>query len=365
MAGNGNQLSLLLASVLLAATLLICWRAAHHLKISRASEQAERQKQREEEEQLVKLRGCLTNIAEAARQIMPRWSTHVGLASSQTADGINDLTTQFGAILQNIETALDTARQAQGGTGHGGLSEMIGEGRSELNIMLRELQTGLEAKQPMLDEIARLTQIISELRQMATDVAQIANQTNLLALNAAIEAARAGEAGRGFAVVADEVRKLSTASGDTGKRIGDKVESITTAISASSSMAEQLKIQDERLMQASQTRVSSVIDRFEAAASTLEQSSQELAENSQAVSIQISEVLVSLQFQDRVSQIMAHSQQNITAFSERLASSANPDKPENIDIAKWLDDMEKRYVTLEQKTPTTSNRVAASEISFF
>lgn len=117
------------------------------------------------------------------------------------------------------ETALDTDKSA-----------ISGEQSVEQTIaMVRHIETRLGS---VTEQVSALNQQSDEIARIVGIIREVADQTNLLALNAAIEAARAGEQGRGFAVVADEVRNLA-------RRTGEATEQINRVVEQNRSMAEQ------------------------------------------------------------------------------------------------------------------------------
>jgi len=100
------------------------------------------------------------------------------------------------------------------------------------------------ASMDLVEKVTTISEQMPQVMKALKDIDQIAAQTNLLALNAAIEAARAGEAGRGFAVVADEVRALSTRSGGFSNEIQAQLKSINDAIRELTEQVGQVASQD-------------------------------------------------------------------------------------------------------------------------
>lgn len=311
-------------------------------------------------------------LDELCGQVLPIWNRQIETARSQTETSLVDLATCFGDIHQRLEAALDLYRSSSG-SGEEDVMAMLEKGQNDLSAMLSSLRAGLQAKQEMLDRIREVSRFSDELKAMAGSVSALANQTNLVALNAAIEAAWAGEAGRGFAVIADEVRKLSTLSGETGKQITSRVESVTYAIHGAVEIAERFADQDARAMRDSERLIEGVLNVFRGAVEHLTLAATQFQHEGQAVQETVSGVIVSLQFQDRVSQILNQTMGDMarleSVLNENRERGIRGERIPPIDVAAWLDQLSSTYTTLEQldnhQGTQTSAPGNATEVTFF
>ena len=119
--------------------------------------------------------------------------------------------------------------------------DSVQNGKSILDSNLQSIEKVYESLQTTISSINGLKELSSEVSIAVSTISDISDQTNLLALNAAIEAARAGEHGRGFAVVADEVRKLAEKSGKSAIEIKGVISSIEQSIADVTEDAEATK----------------------------------------------------------------------------------------------------------------------------
>jgi methyl-accepting chemotaxis protein len=124
-------------------------------------------------------------------------------------------------LLDNIQNHVDQVNSFQNS-----LKEMIYNAGSSLEETIRIINISESTIRQLVKSMDNLKENINGIREVLKIISEISNQTNLLALNAAIEAARAGEHGKGFAVVADEVRNLATKAAQNIENIGTVIENI-------------------------------------------------------------------------------------------------------------------------------------------
>ncbi|XQY91483.1 methyl-accepting chemotaxis protein [Metabacillus sp. HB246100] len=190
---------------------------------------------------------------------------------------------------------------------------------------IQAIRTSVENTSHVITSLDSRSQQIGDITEVITE---IANQTNLLALNAAIEAARAGEHGKGFAVVADEVRKLAEQSQRSSAQIIELVQGIQEDITRSNqSMLEVKEDVNEGLniVERSQVSFRSILDAMEGMkmqTTELANTTKTLKSKTEDVTLSVEEIsLVSKESSDHAQNVAASAEEQLAAMEEITASA--------------------------------------------
>jgi methyl-accepting chemotaxis protein len=241
------------------------------------------------------------------------------------ADAIGQLTSSFAGMNELIREQHEVALGVTGAAG----GQPAAEGRqfdefvASTSQVMAEVVDSVIGNSKLGIELVEMTDGIAKhaqkVRSILSEIGAIAKQTNLLALNAAIEAARAGEQGRGFAVVADEVRDLSGRTTQFSQQISTLMESMQTSVHQTEQAIQRMAGQDMTFALNSKTRVEQIVLTMEEQTRVRNVAIDRLTSGSDRVAERINQAVTALQFQDMVSQLMDHVGRRIQALESVLA----------------------------------------------
>lgn len=254
------------------------------------------------------LRDLIQEVAHTSEEVAAA-ATEIAASSDEIARGMNEQTTQVYQVSSAVEemssSIVEVARKSADAANS---AERSGTVASEGGQVVRDTIDGMHAISDAVSASARSVEELGkrgeQIGEIIATINDIADQTNLLALNAAIEAARAGEHGRGFAVVADEVRKLADRTTQATEEIGSSIQAIQTETT-----------QAVDRMNAGTDQVTTGVAKASAAGESLKQ----IVASAQDVSGMIQSIAAAAEEQSAASEEVARSVETISAVSQTTA----------------------------------------------
>lgn len=228
-------------------------------------------------------------------------------------NSLHGLTSEQAQLIHSLIENLDGSKSADGHTGMS-FNQFAQETDSVLGSFVEHILQVSKQSMEMVDVINDVDSHMGKVGKLLSDVQKIADQTNLLALNAAIEAARAGEAGRGFAVVADEVRNLSKHSDKFSEEIKLVVNASKENIHTAQTMIEFMASKDMNIALSSKSNINKMMSEITAMNDRIAEDIAVLGKLSANIDDNVGHAVRALQFEDMARQLIEYLQLSTRRF---------------------------------------------------
>ena len=226
-------------------------------------------------------------------------------------NSLHTLTSEQSTLVHSLMTLMgDTSDNIEGLS----FSKFTKETDNVLSFFIDYILDVSRQSMEMVDVINDVGEHMSKVEKLLTDVQGIADQTNLLALNAAIEAARAGEAGRGFAVVADEVRNLSRNSDKFSEEIRVVVNASKKNINLAHNMIEKMASKDMNIAITSKANIDTMMADIAVMNDTIAIKIAEVSGLTDQIESSVGDAVRGLQFEDMSRQMLEFVDSNVLHF---------------------------------------------------
>ncbi|MBL8472872.1 MAG: chemotaxis protein [Rhodocyclaceae bacterium] len=314
---------------------------------------------------------------EAAAQLA-RLREESGRVQTLLNEAIGQLTSSFHGVQRETEVQRTTALKVT--TGDASTDEdndvvRLDKFIADTSDTMQKVVDSIIANSKLGMELVEMTDGIStytqQVRGILGEIGGISKQTNLLALNAAIEAARAGEAGRGFAVVADEVRDLSARTTQFSQQIFQLMDKMYSAVAVTEKAIARMASQDMTFALESRARVEEIISRIDRINSTRAEVIKRLAVSAERVDVEVGHAVTALQFQDMVTQLLFHGaeragvvQQIMDQMSLLMPALARGEQPPG-QAMDMLNQLFEELARQSARAPVLQQNYAQGEVELF